>query len=184
MNQPMTNDRMPAQIRTSRRLMLRGALGGAATAAFLAAGWSIDAAARPDYLNMGAPADRADEGPVSIIVIFNTPDHPATFEDYYLTTHVPLALRMPLLQRLESGQALSHIDGTAPGFYRLAILHFASHADLDHSLTSEEGITAFSDVANFATGGVTATIVRNVQTASPVAGDSRLIGWGVDPRER
>lgn len=147
-------------ISASRRAVLRSVAGGAA-AAFLAAGWTVAARAQ-DATPAASPAGA--EGPVKIVVLFGQPDDPAAFEEYYLGTHVPLALEIPNFQGLEAGQAVSALDGAAGAFYRIATLSFANQADMEAALASPEGQAAFGDVVNFATGGVTATIVADIQT--------------------
>lgn len=171
MSQSFTLTGNRAVVTASRRRLLRGAVGGTVTAAFLAAGWTIDAAARASAVDAGVPAASVDV-PHSIIVLFNNPESPLVFEDYYEHTHVPLALGMPMLQSLESCKSVSHIDGREAIFYRMVTLHFASLDHLEQSLASNEGIAAFADVANFASGGATATIVHDSRAQSPALTDA------------
>ncbi len=162
---PTTRD-----VGASRRTVLRGVLDGAASAAFLAAGWTIRAAHAQETTPAASPLGA--EGPVKIVILFGQPTDSAAFEDYYLGTHVPLALQIPLFQRLEAGQAVSALDGGEPAFYRIAEMYFANRADMEAALASPEGQEAFADVANFATGGVTASIVSDIQTITGQEGDA------------
>ncbi len=141
----------------SRRAVLRGVSGGAATAALLAAGWRIEATAQeatPD----ATPG--AEQEPNAIVVLFGQPTDVAAFEAYYLGTHRPLALQIPGLQEILGGPVLGTLEGGQAESHRIAILRFAGRAELDAALASPEGQAAFADVANFATGGVTAFFVR------------------------
>ncbi len=163
--------------RTSRRAILRGVAGGAATA-LIAGGWHVVAASPHAF--QGSTANPDGNGPLSIVFVFGHPDDPEAFEDHYLTTHVPMALKMPLFQRLDSCKAVADANGDPPAFYRIATMSFLSQDDMEAALTSPQGMDAFADVANFATGGVTGTIVHDLQSrerefVSPLSWD--------DPRE-
>lgn len=169
MTKNQADGRMIGNVQASRRAVLRGIAGGAA-AAFLAAGWTVQAAQGQATTPEASPVEA--EGPVKIVVLFGEPTDPAAFEEYYQVTHVPLALTMPYLQRIEAGKAVSAVGGGEPAFYRIAELYYADHADMEASLASPEGQEAFADVANFATGGVTATIVEGVQSVPGTGGAS------------
>lgn len=162
MSNPIVEFRSGMQERTSRRAILRGFAGGAATAAFLAAGWTVDASNPPEYTVDGA-GNGSVEGAIDIVFLFGQPSNPTAFEEYYTKTHLPMAMRMPVLQRLESCRALGNASGGAPIFHRMAVLRFESRAHMEASLSSSEGVAAFADIANFATGGVTATIVEDLK---------------------
>lgn len=161
MTQPIIEIRSGQQERTSRRAILRGFAGGAATAAFLAAGWTVEAASPPAFTIDGA-TNGSVGSPLNIVFLFGRPSDPDAFEDYYSGTHIPMALKMPLFKRLEGCKALSDANGGAPSFYRIATFSYASRDDMVSSITSAEGLAAFADVLNFATGGVTATIVQDI----------------------
>lgn len=62
------------------------------------------------------------------------------------------------------------LDGGPGAIYRIAELYFADFAAMEAALASPEAQEAFADVANFATGGVTATIVADLQTVSSEEG--------------
>ncbi len=141
----------------SRRAVLRGVSSGATVAALLAAGWRMEATAleaTPD----ATPG--AGQDPNAIVVLFGQPTDVAAFEAYYLGTHRPLALQIPGLQEILGGPVLGTLEGGQAETHRIAILRFASQAALESALASPEGQAAFADVANFATGGVTAFFVR------------------------
>ncbi|MDP9370237.1 MAG: EthD family reductase, partial [Chloroflexota bacterium] len=88
------------------------------------------------------------------------PTDVAAFEAYYLGTHRPLALQIPGLQEILGGPVLGTLEGGQAETHRIAVVRFAGRAELEAALASPEGQAAFADVANFATGGVTAFFVR------------------------
>ena len=176
MNEPMTSTLQTRQ--ASRRAVLRGFAGSALTAALMAAGWTAEAANPPAYQIDGATS--GDTNPLNIVFLFGHPDDPDVFEDYYLNTHVPLALRIPGFERLDGCRAISDAEGNLPAFYRMATLSFRNRADMEVALASKEGLAAFADVANFATGGVTATIVNDLQSRTRTVASSPSLD---DPRE-
>lgn len=133
---------------TSRRAVLRGIGLGGVAAALIAAGWRVDVTAQD-----ATPADGVEAN--AIVVLFGQPADAAAFEEYYRTVHRPLALQMPTLLEILGGPILGTPDGSESDYHRIAILRFASQADLEASVASPEGQEAFGDVENFATGGVT-----------------------------
>lgn len=163
----------------SRRAILKSVAGGAVGAAFLAAGWAVDAAAQPPAFEVGSAPGIST--PVKIVVVFKEPEDRGLFESYYRTTHVPLALRMPFCASLESALALGDALGQKASFYRIATLTFNSQADMVACMASEAGQAAFADVANFATGGATATIVNDVQSFQ-LGTDAASSGTNAAPR--
>jgi uncharacterized protein (TIGR02118 family) len=68
---------------------------------------------------------------------------------------VPLAQKIPNLQRYERAKIVATPDGSEPPYYRIAELYFEDMEQLQQSLASEEGQATVADVQNFATGGVT-----------------------------
>ena len=84
------------------------------------------------------------------------PEHvyPAAFDDYYQETHVPLAERIPNVQRFEVGRVAS-LDEGEPPYHLIAELWFESADVLQESMSSPDGQAAADDIPNFATGGVT-----------------------------
>lgn len=146
----------------SRRAVLRGiGLGGVATA-LLAAGWKVETVAQK-----ATPA-AVEAEPNAIVVLFRPPTDVEAFEDYYFNQHRPLALTMPGLQDIVGGPVLATLDGSEPEYHRIAILRYANAADLQESVMSDIGQETFADVANFATGGITAFLTR--LESSPATG--------------
>jgi uncharacterized protein (TIGR02118 family) len=89
-----------------------------------------------------------------LTVCYGQPADPDAFDAYYTATHQPLAAKIPGLVSFTARHCAS-LDGSAPPYYLLAELGFASPETLDAGLTSAEGHAAAADVANFADGGAT-----------------------------
>lgn len=98
-----------------------------------------------------------------LLVLYNEPVDPNSFEPYYSGTHLPLAKKIPGLRSLEiSGQGVNSPDGSQP-FYRIATLRFDSMQALQDGLSSEDGQVAAADLSNFASGGVTLAMYETTQ---------------------
>ena len=87
-------------------------------------------------------------------MLYENPEDPATFDDSYQETHVPLAEKIPNVQRFEVGGVAS-LDEGEPPYHLIAELWFESADVLQESMSSPEGQAAADDIPNFATGGVT-----------------------------
>jgi uncharacterized protein (TIGR02118 family) len=90
----------------------------------------------------------------TVSICYSQPTDPAAFDDYYVTTHAPLALKVPGLASFTIGKCRS-LDRSEPPYYMVAKLGFETADSLTAGLTSPEMRSASADVANFATGGVT-----------------------------
>jgi uncharacterized protein (TIGR02118 family) len=99
-------------------------------------------------------------GPVKFVTLYGPPIDPATFERHYAETHVPLAHRLPGLQRVDTALILGMAQGGPAPYYRIAELWFTGLEQLQAAATSAEGQALAADVANFATGGLTVLIAR------------------------
>jgi uncharacterized protein (TIGR02118 family) len=97
---------------------------------------------------------------VKAIVLYGAPEDEGAFEDYYANTHLPLAAKMPGVQRFEAGKVLGTADGQPAPYYRIAELCFESQESLQACMGSPEGQAAAADIANFATGGATIMITE------------------------
>lgn len=95
---------------------------------------------------------------VKVLVLYGTPTDAAAFEDYYASTHLPLAAKMPNVARFEATRVLPAPDGSAPPYYRVAELWFDSPEAMQAAMGSEEGRATSADIANFATGGATVLV--------------------------
>lgn len=95
---------------------------------------------------------------VKITVLYGHPADPAAFEDHYANEHLPLAAKMPDVQRFEASRVVGTPDGGEAPFYRMAELWFDSMEQMQASTGSAEGQATVADIANFATGGATVMI--------------------------
>jgi len=91
--------------------------------------------------------------PARLLVLYGHPTDPSAFDDYYVSTHAPIAKKLPGLRSytINSG-AIGAPDGKAAS-YLVAELDFDSLAALQSALGSPEGAAAAGDLNNFATGG-------------------------------
>jgi uncharacterized protein (TIGR02118 family) len=92
-------------------------------------------------------------------VLYEHPDDPDAFEDYYANTHLPRVQEIPNLLRYEAAKAVDtpdgSEDGSAPPFYRIFEGYFEGMGELQSRMSSSEGQAASADIPNFATGGAT-----------------------------
>jgi len=89
-----------------------------------------------------------------VTALYHHPTDPEAFEKYYTETHAPIAMRIKKLTHFEVTKFMDTPDGK-PAYYRMAELCFATAEDMMEALASPEGQAASSDLAMFATGGVT-----------------------------
>lgn len=93
-----------------------------------------------------------------LLVLYNQPGDPAAFADYYRSTHIPLAKKIPGLRSFEVSEGeVRTPEGAAP-YHFIAQLSFDSAEALQAGLQSPEGVATAQDVANFATAGATLLI--------------------------
>jgi uncharacterized protein (TIGR02118 family) len=95
-----------------------------------------------------------------LTVLYGQPDDPAAFDQYYTSTHVPLANKIPECRSF-TYRHLSTLDGSQPPYHLIAELAFDSLESLQSALGSPEGQAAAGDVPNFATGGATMLVAHD-----------------------
>ena len=88
-----------------------------------------------------------------VIVLYNHPEDPAKFDEYYDGVHAPLAATIPGLQRYTVTRPGPGPDGTRPPYYLVAVLEYESEAA--YGASTPEGRAARADLANFAMAGAT-----------------------------
>ena len=89
-----------------------------------------------------------------LIALYRKPADPKAFDQYYFSTHVPLAKKIGGLRRYEVNDGpVTALQGEPP-YYLAAILGFDSLADIQAAMGSPEGQAAAADLANFAQAGV------------------------------
>ncbi|KMZ12124.1 hypothetical protein BHUM_06387c [Candidatus Burkholderia humilis] len=89
-----------------------------------------------------------------LVSMYKYPSDTKVFDDYYASTHAPLAKTMPSLRSYEysTGQVVS-AAGESP-YYLVALLEFDSLEAIKTALNSPEGQKTAGDLANFAQAGV------------------------------
>jgi len=95
---------------------------------------------------------------MKVHVLYGKPTDPKAFEDYYRSTHAPIAEKLPGLQSFEYGKSMPNPDGSDAAYFWLATLTFADPAALGAAMGGPEGQAAADDVPKFATGGVTIVV--------------------------
>jgi len=95
-----------------------------------------------------------------LTVCYGHPADPAKFDDYYMSTHKPLAEKMPGVLSYTIRHVAS-LDDSAPPYFLIAELAFESAAAMGVGLSSPEGAAAVADVPNFADGGVTMFVAHD-----------------------
>ena len=91
---------------------------------------------------------------VKLTVLFGRPEDPEAFEAYYGNHHLPLAAKIPNVQRFESGR-VGAADGGSPPYHRIAELWFENAERMGEAVSSPAGEAATRDLPSFATGGAT-----------------------------
>ncbi|MFF2551301.1 EthD family reductase [Nocardia sp. NPDC058058] len=88
-----------------------------------------------------------------LLVLYPEPTDPDHFRDYYVNTHLPLALAMPGLLAARYSFEVSAVGGQAP-YFAVFEADFADADAMKAARSSPQGRRANADVANYATGGV------------------------------
>jgi uncharacterized protein (TIGR02118 family) len=98
---------------------------------------------------------------IKLTLLYGHPADPASFENYYATTHLPLAAAITGVRRAEFSLVSGALDGSPSPYYRIAELYFDDLGQMEASMGGAGGRAAVADLPNFANGGVT-TIVSEV----------------------
>ena len=89
-----------------------------------------------------------------IVALYKNPPDTKAFDDYYASTHAPLAKTLPGLRRYEiSTGPVVAASGDSP-YHLVALLQFDSLDAIKAALESPEGQKTAADLANFAQAGV------------------------------
>jgi uncharacterized protein (TIGR02118 family) len=75
---------------------------------------------------------------IKLVALYTRPDDPEAFEEYYAGTHMPLAAKVPGVQRAEAGRLVAALDGGEESYYRMAELYFADRPAFDAALATPE----------------------------------------------
>jgi uncharacterized protein (TIGR02118 family) len=90
---------------------------------------------------------------VKLIVLYTQPEDRASFDSHYRDTHLPLAQKLPGLQRLELATVGAAADGGDVPYYQVAELYFADQGALQAAFASEEGKATAADYGTIAPAG-------------------------------
>lgn len=97
--------------------------------------------------------------PAKLTILYDQPQDPAAFEEYYVNRHLPFATEsMSGVQRAELSRITPGPDGDAAPHYRIAEMHWSDLDSLRAALDSPPGRSGLADLDNFATGGTTLLI--------------------------
>jgi uncharacterized protein (TIGR02118 family) len=91
---------------------------------------------------------------VRLIALYSQPEDPAAFDAHYRDVHAPIVRRYPNLLSMRLTKA-DGVGGRPAAYYLMAEMSFATRADLDEALASEQGRESGRDLRNFAQAGVT-----------------------------
>lgn len=89
-----------------------------------------------------------------LLVIYKTPSDVVAFDQYYASTHIPIAKKIPGVKKYEVSHGPVASPQGASGVHLVAVLTFDNMAAIQAAFGSPEGQAAAADVAKFATGGV------------------------------
>ncbi len=136
------------------------------------------ACSKPDSKPAQDTTAQAPAGPMAFVtVIYNQPKDAAAFERYYWDTHLPLLDTKHQEIGFVHGELTKFdatLDGKKPTHYRQAVLWFNNMADLQKGIATAGFKTIGDDLANFASGGITALIGEQTGEASPFVTDSSV----------
>jgi uncharacterized protein (TIGR02118 family) len=96
---------------------------------------------------------------IKLTVLYDHPEDAEAFDAYYLGTHMPLARKVPGLEKDEVTVFGPGPDGTAPPYHLMTELYFADAAAMGAGMGSDEGKAVSADTQNFPPGTKPATIV-------------------------
>lgn len=87
---------------------------------------------------------------VKLVVLYTQPADPAAFDEHYLGVHMPLANKIPGLEKAETSKLTAAIDGGEHTYYRMAELYFADSDALGAAFGSPEGAATSADYTSIA----------------------------------
>lgn len=87
---------------------------------------------------------------VKLVVLYTKPEDADAFDHHYLGVHMPLAGKIPGLQRAETSRFDLALDGGEHTYHRMAELYFADQAALEAAFGSDEGKATAADYGQIA----------------------------------
>lgn len=103
---------------------------------------------------------------IKFVALYRSPADPETFDDAYLTTHLPLLAKTPGLQRTEVGRVQRMMVGE-PAYHLVAEMYFADADTLKAALRSREWASAGENLA--AIGGMELATMFTVEVLQPAS---------------
>lgn len=99
------------------------------------------------------------------------PEDEQAFEDYYLNVHVPLAEKVPGMERLVLTRTADGLEGSPPAFFRLAELLWEDVAAFEASEQTAEWRALREDAGGMLErfAGVTLTVASGVEDVRELA---------------
>jgi uncharacterized protein (TIGR02118 family) len=97
---------------------------------------------------------------VRLTVLYGQPADPRAFDEYYWSTHIPIAAKMRGWERWTVEKVVANPSEPAPPYYLIVGLYARTVEDVQRILDSPEGRAAAADVAKFATGGSTSLLTE------------------------
>jgi uncharacterized protein (TIGR02118 family) len=88
-----------------------------------------------------------------VLVLYKKPKNAEAFDKHYTSTHIPLAKKIPGLEKYGISQGGVATPAGPGEVHLVATLYFDSLDDLKAGMASPEGKAAGGDLANFADGG-------------------------------
>ncbi len=88
-------------------------------------------------------------------VLYGHPKDPAEFDRYYHEIHIPLVEKIKGFSGLTVTKFAPSPQGEQPPYYLMAGLYAKTPEEFGALMATPEGQAATTDIANFATGGVT-----------------------------
>ncbi|KXV09234.1 ethD like-protein [Caballeronia megalochromosomata] len=89
-----------------------------------------------------------------LVALYKKPSDTKAFDDYYASTHAPLAKTLPGLRRYEMSTGPVVTAAAESPYHLVALLQFDSLDAIHAALASPEGQKTAGDLANFAQAGV------------------------------
>ena len=99
-----------------------------------------------------------------LVAMYKKPIDAKAFDDYYYSTHVPIAKKIPGLRRYEVSTGPVGTPAGESAYHLVATLSFDSMDAIQQGLGSREGAAAAADLGNFAQAGVELLVFETKET--------------------
>lgn len=90
-----------------------------------------------------------------LVVLYPEPNDPDAFIEYYTTTHLPLAAKLPGMVGWRYSIEVSDQPEAKAPYFAVFEAEFENTAAFTAAMSSPEGQAVTADVPNYATGGAT-----------------------------